>query len=487
MASLKQSLMLTFLSTNGATLVLFMVTVVLARLLSPEEIGIYSITAVLIAIAHFFRDFGVSSYLQQEKELSREKVASAFGVMLASSWLIASLTYLAAPWAASYYGQPGIQRVMEVLALGYVFIPFGSVTHSLLTRDYRAKEQAYVRVYGTTAYAISATSLAYLDFSYMSMPWANFINIVVTALAYARYTPDIAKCWPSLKGWKRVANFGAGATLGSSLNAVNNAIPDLVLGKISGPHAVGVMSRSISTTQLINQVLGPTISYAVLPYFSRTHHAGHDLSAILTKSCAYLTGIMWPAVMCTAVFALPLTSLLYGEQWLECAPLIQIICFMLFLTVPFNFLGTAFMAIGRPHLASIPTLLTIGLRGLCIWLAYDGSTQSFVWGLVAAALMMYPILATLQNRVFGLRWRDFMAAQRKSLMVTIVCSAAASASLLLPPQTPAALIVLGAGMVIPLVWLLSLRWSGHVLWAEVIGMVEKKPALAAALAKLKLI
>jgi len=486
MSNLKHSLALTFLSTNGATLVQFGVTICLARLLSPEEIGVYSITAVLIAIAQFFRDFGVSSYLQHEKELTRDKVASAFGVMLLSSWSIALVTYLAAPYAAAYYGHDGVAKVMRVLSLGYVFIPFGSVTHSLLTRDYRATEQAYVRVYGTTAYAVTAVGLAYAGFSYMSMPWANFVNILATAIGYARYTPDVAKVWPSLRGWRRVANFGLGATVGSSLTAINNALPDLVLGKISGPHAVGVMSRAMSTTQLVNQVLGPTISYAVLPYFSKVHHAGQDLSDVLQKSCSYLTGIMWPALICTAIFAHPLTSFLYGAQWLECAPLIGVFCIMLLAGVPFTFLGTAFMAIGRPQLASVPTLLTIAVRGACIWLMYDGSTMSFAWALVVGGLIMYPVQAQIQGITFGLSWSNFLAAQTKSLAVSALCAAVAAGTAWLCRSAPSGLVILAGGVTVPVTWLHAMKAVDHPLWSEVASMAGQKPAMQRVLKHLRL-
>lgn len=486
MSTLKQSLALTFLSTNGATVVQFGVTICLARLLSPEEIGVYSITAVLIAIAQFFRDFGVSSYLQHEKELTKEKVASAFGVMLLSSWSIALATYLAAPYAAAYYGHVGVEHVMRVLSLGYVFIPFGSVTHSLLTRDYRATEQAYVRVYGTTAYAVSAVGLAYAGFSYMSMPWANFVNILATAIGYARYTPEIAKVWPSLRGWRRVANFGLGATLGSSLTAINTALPDLVLGKISGPHAVGVMSRAMSTTQLVNQVLGPTISYAVLPYFSKVHHAGEDLSDVLRKSCGYLTGIMWPALICTAIFAYPLTSFLYGAKWLECAPLIGVFSLMLLASVPFTFLGTAFMAIGRPQLASVPTLLTIAVRGACIWLMFDGSTMSFAWALVIAGVVMYPLQAQIQSRTFGLSWARFLGAQSRSVAVSAACATAAAATVWLTRSCPSGLAILAGAITVPVTWLHALRALRHPLWSEVVGMAANKPKLQRVLQALRL-
>jgi O-antigen/teichoic acid export membrane protein len=478
MADIRRSLLLNLLSTNGANLVQFGVTVILARLLSPEEIGIFSITAVLIAIAHFFRDFGVVSYLQQTKDITRDNVAAALGVMLTSSWLVALLTYLAGPYAAAYYKQPGIADVMAVLALGYVFIPFGAVTHSLLTRDYRAKEQAYVRVFSTFSYAISAIYLAYNGHSYMSLAWANLVNIVVTAIAYIPFRPAAAVWLPSFKGWRQVVSFGAGATFGNALSAVNNAIPDLVLGKLSGPHDVGVMSRAMSTTQLLNYIVGPTIGYAVLPYFSKAHHSGQELASLLTKGTAYLTGLMWSALACTAIFAEPLTLLLYGETWAECIPVIQIICFMLILGTPFGFLSAAYMAIGRPHLASQPTVVSLLSKGISIAILYDGTLTSFAWAMVLAALMQYPVQMWLQKRQFGLAHPPFLMAQARSLIVAIACGGVAYLVRSALSGLPHGVVVLAGGLTVPATWLVAIWLSGHPLKHELERVLTRYPLIA---------
>lgn len=478
MTSLRQSLVLTFLSSNGATAIQFVVTVILARLLNPDEVGIYSVTAVMVSIAHLFRDFGVASYLQQEKDLTREKVGAAFGVLLTSSWVIATLVFVLSWPAASFYGQDGIRKVMQVMALGFMFIPFGAVTHSLLTRDYRAKEQAYVRVAGTLAYAISAIGFAYMGFSYMSMAWANLVNIIVTALAYIPFRPAVMPWLPRFSGWRRVLHFGAGATLGNSLGAINNAIPDVVLGKLSGPYDVGLMSRAWSTTNLLNQVVGPTISYAVLPFLAKAHHGGEGLRMHLQRGCAYITGLMWPAFIATAIFAEPVVLFLYGPKWLEATPLMQWLAIMFVLGTPFGFLGSAYMAVGRPYLATIPTVASLVLRGIAIAMLYDGTLISFSWAMVAAALLMYPIQAWMQKRYLGLDVRSFVAGQVHSTYVAVMCGLTSLALSWSTREWPATWIVVAAGLLVPAIWLTSIWVFRHPLRQELEVFVKRYPAIA---------
>lgn len=478
MSQIRKALALTFLSTNGATAVLFGVTLVLARLLSPEQIGIFSITAVAVSIAQLFRDFGVASYLQHEAELTRAKVATAFGVLLASSWMIAVLVYLTSGPLARFYGESGVQDVMQVLALGFVFIPFGAVTHNLLTRDYRAKEQAYVRVAGTAAYAITSIGLAMTGHGYMSMAWANLVNIIVTALAYLPFRPSIAPLWPSLRGWRHVVNFGAAATLGNSANALNNALPDIVLGKISGPHDVGLLSRATGITNLLNQIIGPTVSYAVLPLLSRVHHSGQALSGHIARATSYITGLMWPALASTALFAEPLIRFLYGKQWVAAAEPVQWLALMLALMTPFTFHGTACIALGRPMLTVWPTLVLLLARCVAVFVLYDDTLVSFALALSVASLTMWPVYLWMQSRVIGLHLRAFVNVLIPSFVVLVPCLLMAWIGRNLTHGQSDGLTLLIAFFTVGSTWIAVIWISRHPLREELEMMVGKWPWLA---------
>jgi len=75
MTTLRKSVLITFLSSNGATVISFATILVLSRLLTPAEVGIFSMTAAMVAFAHTFREFGISGYIQQEKDLMTKNCA----------------------------------------------------------------------------------------------------------------------------------------------------------------------------------------------------------------------------------------------------------------------------------------------------------------------------------------------------------------------------------------------------------------------------
>ena len=459
--NVRKSLLIVFFSSNGATAINFLVSIVLARLLTPAEIGVFSIAAVLTVIAHMFRDFGVGAYIQREKNLTPEKIRAASGVLITSSWVMALFLFSASGYAADYFGQPGVRSVVRVLALGFVFIPLGAVTNTLLTRELRAREQAIVNAIATAFYASSSILLAYLGFSYMTMAWANLINIIVTGLAFLPFRPKDAPWMPSFRGWKDVVGFGSGTILGNVVNATKNAIADVVLGKLSGPHDVAIMSRSMSTINIFSYIAGPTVRYAVLPILARKHHAGELLTEPLAKAVAYLTVCSWPAVMLTAIYAHEIVQFLYGSQWMQSVPIVRIMCGVAVLLAPLAFSEAALMAIGRPYLAAIPGLIELAWIALFLMGMYDGSVESFAYALFAASAATYPVCLWLQRKYLDFSVLSLFRSTARSAIVTMLV---AGTGLLLHEwliHFSVAVQLMIAGIVLIPLWARLIEWVSH--------------------------
>jgi hypothetical protein len=284
MVNLRRSLVINFFSSSGATIAQFVVSIVLARMLSPGEIGVFSMTVVFVNIAHIFREFGVGTYLQREPELTPEKMRAATGVMFTTSWIIAIALYFSSPWISQWFKEPAMIPVMRVLAIGFVFVPFGSITHSLLTREFAAGKQAIVNVVGTATFTITCLGLAFLGFGTMSMAWANLANIIACAIAYIPLRPRNLPWMPSFRHWRNVVHFGVGTLLSNCLASVNNAVADILLGKLGNATLVGLFSRAGSTVSIFGYIAGSTVNYGSVSYISQAHHRGEPLGPLLNKA-----------------------------------------------------------------------------------------------------------------------------------------------------------------------------------------------------------
>lgn len=468
MANLRRSLIINFFSSSGATMLKFVVSVLLARILSPSEIGVYSMTVVFVNFAGVFRDFGVSGYLQREPNLTPDKLRSASGVVLTSSWLIGLSLYLASDWIGAWFAEPEIVPVMQVLALGFVFIPFGAVTNALLSREFAAEKQAYVNAAGTISFCISCLVLAKLGFGSMSLAWANLINILACMLALMPMRPKNLPWLPSFSHWRGVAHFGAGSLLSNMAVAVNNAIPDILLGKLGSAAQVGLLSRANSTVQIFIHVAGSTVNYGAVSYLSQIFHKGESLAPVITRATVLLTGIGWAALGLTAVLGKDIVLALYGPTWLGAVPAILPLALAAAAVMMFNYISMAVAAIGRPYLSAVPVLGMLLARILFGVAMYDGSLERFAWALFFATIVSTPLRSMQQKRYFGLGLGTLLRALLPSALVALgTVGTGMLLSMLLPASLAPMVRLLIMMLPLAAVWYLLLRLTRHELVGEV--------------------
>jgi O-antigen/teichoic acid export membrane protein len=467
MANLRRSLVINFFSSSGTALVQFLVSILLARKLSPSEIGVYSMTVVFVTIAHMFRDFGVASYIQREPDLTTEKIRSALGILFTTSWLLALFLYLISTSLGHFFNEPGVVPVMRVLALGFMVIPFGSLTHSLLLRELAAEKQAVVSAAGTISYCTSCLVLAWLGHGAMSLAWANFINICTCALVYIPFRPKGMPWMPSLRGWGRVINFGVGTLITNCIDAANGSVTELVLGKLGSARHVGLFSRANSTVSIFSYVAGTTVTYGALSYLSQAHHRGESLVPTLRRAVTLLTGIGWPALALTAVFGRDLVLALYGPKWLDSVSAIFPLCIAACLYLLFQYTPSSLAAIGRPYLGAIPQAATLFMRVSLGVMLFDGSLASFGWAVCMATATVVPILIFLQSRYVQFTLPVLSSSVMPSLVVAVICTVVGEAlHLALPESLPAMARLLLAAPVLIATWYAMLRMIDHPLAAE---------------------
>ena len=118
---------------------------VIARVLTPAEIGVYSVTIVLLMFVSTVRDMGAGQYLVQEKELTTERIRAVWAVQLGLGLGLAGLVILVSYPVSVFYGEPRMQNIMLVVALNYAINPFGSLTYAWLMREMRFESVALMR------------------------------------------------------------------------------------------------------------------------------------------------------------------------------------------------------------------------------------------------------------------------------------------------------------------------------------------------------
>lgn len=428
---MRKKIALQFVSSNLATLANFMLVVILARLLTPTDVGIFSMSAVLIAVAHVFRDFGVTTYLKREKEVTSALIRSALGLLIATSWTVAALLYLSSGVWARFFAVPAVADVVEVLALGFVFIPFGAIPQALLTRNFQVERSAAVVAVSTVSYFSTSVLLAWNGFAHMTMAWANLVNILVSGIAYHVAYGGRLSLLPSTKGWKRMLNFGAGNLLAALLKAADNALPDVALGRMSSPATVGLFSRANATVNMVAMAVNPTIQYFTLPYLAQIYHAQGRIAGEFLRTSSIVNCLVQPTLLWIALMGKEIVLTLFGSPWLGSVDAIPWLCATFSMLTLFTLTPQAVASVGRPMAAVPPMLIGLLAKVACVLIVFESTLQSFSIALFLGQLLAAPSYLWINRTVLGVSTRAWLVDAAK-MAIPLLITGALAREILIP-------------------------------------------------------
>ena len=229
--SIRQSLVRTAGAKYTEIVLGFISSVILARLLTPEDFGIYSIAASIVLIGHMFRNFGVTQYIIQAEKLTDDILRTSFSLTLLISWLIALAIGSTAHWVSGYYENPGLETALLLLSINFWLLPFGAVPGAVLRRDMAFGKLAVITVcVAFVGFMVGITS-AWMGGRYLSIVWASNASTLTTILLTLYFRPKRLPWLPGWKGVGEISRFGIKVGLLDLVNLSGNSATELMIGK----------------------------------------------------------------------------------------------------------------------------------------------------------------------------------------------------------------------------------------------------------------
>ncbi len=469
MGSVRKSLALSAIDSYLALVLQIGSTVILARILTPEQTGVYAVAVVFSLLASTFRDFGVGEYLIQEPEINDQILRAALTVNIAVSWSMGLLLFVAAPFVADFYRSDSVRAVMRVLAINFVFIPFGAVTMAWYRRELNFKP---ILIAGLAANLTSFTvvvALGLLGFGHMALAWSSLAGVVATVATAILLRPASFPRWPGLAGVKKVFDFGKFASGIYFFGQAGKGAPEMVIGRAQDMAAVGIFSRAYGLIEIFNRLVLRALMPVYLPYFARSvRDDGVPRQGLLT-AVSMLTVVGWPFLLFMGIAAYPAIRIMYGEQWLDAVPLAQILCVAGAIEIIYHPAKEALLAQGLARQGNNLQMIMQALRVAGLLATVPWGLAGACWGLLLASLAGAVASHRYLVRLSGWSAADAWRALRPSLAVSAVTVLPFFAlSLLLPIGEHNYLLAgLAGGLGCALLWLAALRGFGHPLWAEI--------------------
>lgn len=445
-----------FAERVSAQLVSLIVSVVLARLLLPEDYGLISMVTVFITIADVFVTSGFGAALIQKKDADETDFSSVFYANLGLSAVLYGILFVAAKPIAAFYGYEILTPVLRVMGLRLIAAAINSVQHAYVSKNMQFRKYFYSTLAGTVVSGAVGLALAWaglgiwaLVAQYMVNTWVNTGVLFVTVAWRPRLLFSASRLKRLLGyGWKILFE-GVSATVVAQMR-------NLAIGKVYTSQDLAYYTKGQQFPNLLMNNVTVAISSVLFPAMSNVNDDPEKVKAILRRSVQLSSFLLFPALAGMALVARPFISLVLTDKWLEAVPFMQLFCVYLALQVGMYPRHEAMKALGRSdvymyeHMAcrvvDVALLLAVLRRG----------TVAILLSSIASSVVLVCILGYTSKRFTFYSIREQLWDVRNSVLLTCAMAAVVwglSWLGLHPYLTMAAQIVAGGGSYILLAWL----------------------------------
>lgn len=313
--------------TGGNQIIQFAISVVLARLIMPDQFGLIVELTVFIAIARIFIDSGFSNALIRKNNRTQEDCSTVYWfniiVAIVCYWII----FFCAPLVARFYDEPQLTSILRVTAIGIVIGSFAGVHRTLLTADMDFKSLTQFNILGLIISGLTGIALALKGFQVWALVAQNLMGTIlgtIFVICKVRWKPWFKFCRNSLKEF-----FGFGSKLLASalLDTLYSNVYSIVIGKVYKPADLAFYSRAQNLMQITSATPTYTLQSVTYPALCKLQDNNELLAEGYRKMIRISSFVVIPLTLGLGAVAFPFINVVYTDRWIFAATLLSIICF----------------------------------------------------------------------------------------------------------------------------------------------------------------
>ena len=409
------------LSNDG---VAFVISVILARLLTPEDYGEIALVNVFIIIANVFVVNGLGTALIQKKDADSLDFSSVFYCNFALSLLLYGIIFAVAPIIADFYNIPHLSVVLRVLAIRIPIASINSVQNADVSRKMAFKKVFLASILGTVFSGIIGIIMAYASFGVWALVGqvlsSAIINTIVVYIVL-RWRPTLEFSWARLSGLIR---YGWKILVSSIIKVGYEQLSSLIIGKVYTAEDLAFFTKGRHYPELVVSGIDSSISSVLFPAFSKVQDDVASLKQMVRRSLHLGTYIMMPLLFGLAVLAEPFVSFLLTDKWLPCVPYLQIAC----LHFAFQPVQTANLqairAVGRSDIVLVLDVIKRGTGVLFLIVFIRSGPIAVAMSLLVVAAVSIVANSVPNWKLIGYRLKEQLADLLPNLCLSLIMAGA---------------------------------------------------------------
>lgn len=307
--------------------VTFLVGLVLARLLTPEEYGIMAIIAIFIAISNTIIDSGFSNALIRKVHIERIDYNTVFFFNLAVSVVLYLLLFATAPVISQFFKEPILTDVLRVIGWVLVVNALGIIPRTILVRNIDFKTQTKVSVISSVTSGVVGIGMALTGWGVWSLVWQQLARQMLNSLFLWLFCKWIPAWEFSMRSFKEMFGFGYKLLLSGLIDTIYKNIYYVVIGRFYSSAQLGQYTRAEQFNTIFSSNLTSVVQRVSYPVLSSIQEEPERLREAYRRVIKLTMLVTFACMLGLAAVAKPLIIILIGEKWIPAVAFLQIICF----------------------------------------------------------------------------------------------------------------------------------------------------------------
>lgn len=309
---------------TSVQIVIFIVTIILARLISPQEYGLIAIVLVFISIANVIVDGGLNSALIQKKDADQVDFSTIFYSSLMLSLFLIILLYFSAPFIAIFYDKEELTLIIRVLSISLLFYAANSIQRAYISRHLLFKQLFICSIVTAVITGTVCIVMAWNGYGVWALVTQTILSQVTTTIVMfitVKWYPTLVF---SVKRFKTLFNFGWKIFLTNFIISIFNNIRSLIIGKVYSPSALAYFERGKQFPTLIIDNINASVQAVLFPVFSNNQENKEAILNMVRRSVKVNSYILFPIMTGLIVLAKPLILCLLTNMWSDAIPFVRI-------------------------------------------------------------------------------------------------------------------------------------------------------------------
>jgi teichuronic acid exporter len=317
-----------FIDNFSVQLSQFIIGIILARILSPNDFGLIGMLTIFITISQWFVSSGFGQALIRKKDCNQNDYSTVFIFNIISGFVLYIVLFLTSGYISNFFNEPQLEALLNVLGISLIIIAFTIIQQTQLTKRLDFKLQTRISVISSIISGIIGVLLAYLGYGVWSLVYKSLLEYFIRSFLLWRYNKWRPSFIFDTNSFKELFGFGSKLMLRGLIYTIFNNLYYVVIGKYFSTADLGYYTRAEQFNRMPSSNINKVINRVSYPVLSELQNDDKALKAAYKKIFTSLVFISSISMLILGAIAEPLILTLIGEKWLPSVPILQLLCFV---------------------------------------------------------------------------------------------------------------------------------------------------------------